>query len=152
MSESYLVSTCALMPTQSRKASRSLTKLATPYRVDAVADLDLSKSDAASTIYRSPRIFCSEVDETLAPCVSQLRDMGLSTLEIARLVPLVPSVFVSPKHISRLSFYMSFLGLFDRVLNAIKRNNSLLGCSVEDALNPNFEFLRLCGLSDRDIA
>ncbi|GJM92537.1 hypothetical protein PR202_ga09014 [Eleusine coracana subsp. coracana] len=152
--ESYLISTCGLTPRQALKASRSLSKLTTPDRADAVraflaGDLDLSNPDVASS---SARIFCFEVDKTLAPCVSQLRDIGLSTPEIARLVPLAPSVFVNPKHVSRLAFYMYFLGSFDRVHNAIRRDNSLLCRSIEDVVEPNIALLRQCGLSVRDIA
>ncbi|KAK3162497.1 hypothetical protein QOZ80_1BG0090230 [Eleusine coracana subsp. coracana] len=152
--ESYLISTCGLTQRQALKASRSLSKLTTPDRADAVraflaGDLDLSNPDVASS---SARIFCFEVDKSLAPCVSQLRDIGLSTPEIARLVPLVPSVFVNPKHVSRLAFYMSFLGSFDRVHNAIRRDNSLLSRSIEDVVKPNIALLRQCGLSVRHIA
>ncbi|TVU36475.1 hypothetical protein EJB05_18411, partial [Eragrostis curvula] len=98
------------------------------------------------------RLLCCDVDKTLAPCVSQLRDIGLSTPEIARLLHVAPLVLVSPKHVSRLAFYMSFLGSFDNVHKAIARNKSLLGCSIEDLVEPNIARLRQCGLTVRDIA
>ncbi|XP_062226333.1 uncharacterized protein LOC133924691 [Phragmites australis] len=156
VAESYLVANCGLTPSQALKASKSLSNLKSSDQLDAVraflADLSLSKADVASTIARSPRFLCCNVEQTLAPRVSQLRDIGLSTPQIARLAPLAPGVFVSPAHASRLAFYMSFLGSFDKVHAAIRRNTQLLSRSLESAVKPNIVLLRQCGLAVRDIA
>jgi mTERF domain-containing protein, mitochondrial len=138
------------------KVSRSIPSLTTPDRADVVhaflaANLGLSKSYVASIVSRTARIFCVEVDKALAPCVSQLRDIGLSSPEICRLLPLVPSIFVSAKHVSLLAFYMSLLGSFEKVHISIRRNKSLL-CSRIEHVEPNIALLRQCGLTVRDIA
>ncbi|RLN05146.1 hypothetical protein C2845_PM13G13580 [Panicum miliaceum] len=154
--ESYLVATCGLTPSQALKASKHLSHLETPDQPDAVraflAGLSLSKADVATTIARSPRFLCCGVEESLAPRVSQLRDIGLSTPQIARLVPLVPYAFVSPAYVSRLEFFMSFFGSFDRLHAAIRRDARLLTRSVERVVEPKVALLRQCGLAVRDIA
>ncbi|OEL37222.1 hypothetical protein BAE44_0001759 [Dichanthelium oligosanthes] len=154
--ESYLVANCGLTPSQALKVSKHLSHLETPDQPDTVraflAGLSLSKADVAAATARSPRFLCSSVEESLAPGVSQLRYMGLKTPQIARLVPLVPYVFVSPAYLSRLAFYMSFFGSFAKVHVTIKRDARLLSRSVESAVEPNMAFLRQCGLDVRDIA
>ncbi|TVU36474.1 hypothetical protein EJB05_18410, partial [Eragrostis curvula] len=157
VSHGYLISTCGLTPAQALTASKTIPNATTTHQADAVraflaGDLGLSESDVTSTIARKARLLCCDVDKTLAPCVSQLRGIGLSTPEIARLLHVTPLVLVSPKHVSRLAFYMSFLGSFGKVLRAMSRNKSLLGCSIEDVVEPNIVRLRQCGLTVRDIA
>ena len=154
--EEYLVSTCGLTRAQALKASKHLSHLETPDQPDAVraflAGLGLSKADVAATIARSPRFLCCSVEGSLAPRVSQLRDMGLSPPQIARLVPRVPHAFVSPAYVSRLAFFLSFFGSFDRLHAAIRRDAKLLTRSVERVVEPKVALLRQCGLSVRDIA
>ncbi|XP_034596201.1 uncharacterized protein [Setaria viridis] len=132
VAESYLVANCGLTPSQAVKASKLLSHLETPHQPDAVraflAGLSLSKADVAAAIARRPRVLCFSVESTLAPRVSQLRGIGLSTPEIARLVPLVPYVFASPV-----------------------RDAQLLRRSVEK-IEPQAALLRECGLGARDIA
>ncbi|RLN25564.1 hypothetical protein C2845_PM07G28860 [Panicum miliaceum] len=154
--ESYLVATCGLTPSQALKASKHLSHLETPDQPDAVraflAGLSLSKADVAATIARSPQFLCCSVEESLAPRVSQLRDIGLSTPQIARLVPLVPYAFVSPAYVSRLAFFMSLFGSFSRLHTAIRKDARLLTRSVERVVGPKVALLRQCGLAARDIA
>ena len=154
--ETYLAATCGLTPSQTLKASKHLSHLETPDQPDAVraflAGLGLSKADVAATIARSPRFLCCSVEGSLAPRVSQLRDMGLSPPQIARLVPRVPHAFVSPAYVSRLAFFLSFFGSFDRLHAAIRRDAKLLTRSVERVVEPKVALLRQCGLSVRDIA
>ncbi|XP_062206170.1 uncharacterized protein LOC133908059 [Phragmites australis] len=137
---------CGLTPSQALRASKCLSHLKTPDQPDAVrafpADLSLSKADVACTVARSPRFLCCDVEQTIAPRVSQLRDIGLSTPQIASLVPLVPCVFASPAYVSRLASYMSFLGSFDKVHAAIRRNTHL-SRSLETAVEPNIALLRV---------
>ncbi|CAO1944399.1 unnamed protein product [Urochloa humidicola] len=153
--ESYLITNCGLTPSQAAKASRLLSHLETPDQPDAVlaflAGLSLSKADVASAIARRPRLLCYSVEETLAPRVSQLRDIGLSTTQIARLVPLVPYVFGNAVYVPRLAFYMDFFGSFAKLHGAIRRDAQFLRRSAEK-IEPNTTLLRQCGLDARGIA
>ncbi|TKW17770.1 hypothetical protein SEVIR_5G389700v4 [Setaria viridis] len=155
VAESYLVANCGLTPSQAVKASKLLSHLETPHQPDAVraflAGLSLSKADVAAAIARRPRVLCFSVESTLAPRVSQLRGIGLSTPEIARLVPLVPYVFASPVYVSRLAFFISFFGSFTKLHATIRRDAQLLRRSVEK-IEPQAALLRECGLGARDIA
>jgi mTERF domain-containing protein, mitochondrial len=47
---------------------------------------------------------------------------------------------------------MSLLGSFEKVHNAIRRNTSPLGSSIEDVVKPNIALLHQCGLPVRHIA
>ncbi|CAL4973092.1 unnamed protein product [Urochloa decumbens] len=153
--ETYLVANCGLTPSQAAKASKLLSHLETPDQPDAVlaflAGLNLSKADVAAVIARRPRFLCYSVEETLAPRVSQLRDIGLSTPQIASLVPLVPYVFGSQAYVSHLAFYMHFFGSFAKLQVAIRRNAQLIRRSAEK-VEQNTVLLRQCGLGARDIA
>ncbi|KAF8775302.1 hypothetical protein HU200_004710 [Digitaria exilis] len=156
VAESYLVANCGLTPSQALKASKLLSHLQTADGPDAVraflAGLNLSKADVAATIVRNPRFLCCSVEESLAPRVSQLRDIGLSTPQIARLVPLAPYAFVKPAYVSRIAFFMSFFGSFDKLQSAIRRDVHLLHRNLETVVEPKSAMLRKCGLAVRDIA
>jgi mTERF domain-containing protein, mitochondrial len=110
-----------------------------------------SKSYVAFIVSWAVRIFYVEVDKALTPCVSQLRDIGLSSPKIAHLLPLIPSIFASSKHVSRLTFYMSLLESFKKVHISISRNKSLLGSRIEH-VDSNIALLHPCGLTVQDIA
>jgi mTERF domain-containing protein len=154
VAKGYLVANCGLTPSQAAKASKLLSHLETPDQPDSVraflAGLNLSKADVAATITLRPRILCLNVESTLAPRISQLRGIGLSTPQIASLVPLVPYVFTSPVYVSRLALFISFFGSFTKLHATIKKDAQLRR-SVE-RLEPQAALLRECGLSARDIA
>ncbi|CAL4946554.1 unnamed protein product [Urochloa decumbens] len=154
--ESYLIDNCGLTPSQAAKASKLLSHLESPDQPDAVrtflAGLNLSKADVAAAISRMPRLLCCSVEETLAPRVSQLLGIGLSTPQIARLVPVVPYVLASPAYdVSRLKFYMGFFGSFARLHVTIRRDAQFLRRSAEK-VEQSAALLRQCGLGARDIA
>jgi mTERF domain-containing protein, mitochondrial len=90
------------------------------------------------------------VDKALTPCLSQLRDIGLSSPKIAPLLPLIPSIFASSKHVSRLTFYMFLLESFKKVHISIRRNKSL--GSIIEHVESNIALLHACGLTVQDIA
>ncbi|KAF8729912.1 hypothetical protein HU200_017374 [Digitaria exilis] len=54
--------------------------------------------------------------------------------------------------ISRLTFYLSFLGSYDKVHAALRRNPFLLCQDIQNVVKPNMEFLLRCGLTDSDLA
>jgi mTERF domain-containing protein len=156
VAEQYLVTTCGLTPEQALRSAKYLAHLKSSSNPDAVlaffAEIGLHKADVAAAIAMSSRILCLRVDETLTPRIGMLRDIGLSTPQISRLVTVAPLIFSNPTKISRLPFYLSLLGSYDKVHTALKRNILLLSRNIESVVEPNVAFLRHCGLSDCEIA
>jgi mTERF domain-containing protein len=155
LANDYLVASCGLTQAQARKASKYLSRLSSHVKPDAVraflAGIGLAEADVAAAIVSYPPLLSCKVDETLTPRIAQLREMGLSPSQISRLVTIAPEVLFSPVKISRLAFYLSFLGSFDRVHSALNRSSYLLRADLETVVRPNIAFLRQCGLTDYDI-
>ncbi|KAG2610713.1 hypothetical protein PVAP13_4KG182627 [Panicum virgatum] len=122
--EEYLVSTCRLTPAQALKASKVLSHLKSPSRPDAVlaflSGLGLSDADIAAAVAYDPKLLCSEVERTLAPRLAELRDLGLSPSQIARLVLVDPARFRRPTVVSKLQYYVPLFGSFDNLLQAVQ--------------------------------
>ncbi|XP_062228495.1 transcription termination factor MTERF4, chloroplastic-like [Phragmites australis] len=154
--EDYLVATCHLTPAQALKASKVLSHLKSPSRPDAVlaflSGLGLSDTDIAATIAYDPKLLCSEVERTLAPRLAELRDLGLSPSQIARLVLVDPARFRRPTVVSKLQYYVPLFGSFENLLQALKSNSYLLSSDLERVVKPNVTFLMECGLDACDIA
>ncbi|CAN6246083.1 unnamed protein product [Urochloa humidicola] len=155
LAEDYLVSSCGLTPAQARKASKYLSRIRSPVKPDAVraflAGIGLAAADVAAAIVSHPPLLSGKVDETLNPRVAQLREIGLSLPQISRLITIAPEVLFSPVKISRLAFYLSFLGSYDRVHSALNRSCYLLRSDLDTVVRPNITFLQQCGISDYDI-
>ncbi|OEL12530.1 hypothetical protein BAE44_0026454 [Dichanthelium oligosanthes] len=156
VSEEFLVTTCGLTPAQALRSSRHLAHLTSPTKPEAVlaffADNGFTKADVAAAISGDSRILCAKVDKTLTPRLAQLRDMGLLSTQISRLITITPGIFKSRTMIPRLAFYISYLGSFDKVHTALKKSPHLLCQNVELVVKPNIAFLQQCGLTDDDIA
>ncbi|XP_025813725.1 transcription termination factor MTERF4, chloroplastic-like [Panicum hallii] len=154
--EEYLVSTCHLTPAQALKASKVLSHLKSPSRPDAVlaflSGLGLSDADIAAAVAYDPKLLCSEVERTLAPRLAELRDLGLSPSQIARLVLVDPARFRRPTVVSKLQYYVPLFGSFDNLLQAVRSNAYLLSSDLERVVKPNVAFLMECGLDACDIA
>ncbi|CAL4885388.1 unnamed protein product [Urochloa decumbens] len=152
----YLANSCGLTPAQARKASRRLSHLKSPSNPDVVraflAGTGITEADIARAVVRDSRILCSRVDKTLTPCIAHLRGIGLSPPQISRLIAINPNILVNPSMISRLSFYLSFLGSYEKVHTAMGRCLYLLTQNVERVVKPNIAFLKQCGLTASDIA
>ncbi|CAL5019588.1 unnamed protein product [Urochloa decumbens] len=153
--EDYLANSCVLTPAQARKASRRLCHLKSPSNPDAVraflAGTGITEADIARAVVRDSRILCSRVDKTLTPCIAHLRGFGLSPPQISRLIAINPSILVNPSMIPRLSFYLSFLGSYEKVHTAMGRCMYLLTQNVERVVKPNIAFLQQCGLTASEI-
>ncbi|CAN6239423.1 unnamed protein product [Urochloa humidicola] len=149
--EDYLANSCGLTPAQARKASRRLSHLKSPSNPDAVrvflAGTGVTEADIARAVVRDSRILCSRVDKTLTPCIAHLRGIGLSPPQISRLIAINPSILVTPCFIPRLSFYLSFLGSYEKVHTALRRCLYLLTRNLERVVKPNIAFLQQCGLT-----
>ncbi|CAD6337157.1 unnamed protein product [Miscanthus lutarioriparius] len=154
--EDYLVATCHLTPVQALKASKVLSHLKSPSRPDAVlaflSDLGLSEADIAAAVAYDPRLLCSEVERTLAPRLVELRDLGLSPSQIARLALVDPARFRRPTVVSKLQYYVPLFGSFENLLHALRSNAYLLSSDLERVVKPNVAFLMECGLDACDIA
>uniref|UniRef100_K3Z094 Uncharacterized protein n=1 Tax=Setaria italica TaxID=4555 RepID=K3Z094_SETIT len=121
--EDYLVDTCGLTPAQARKASKYLPHLKSPEKPDAV------------------RAFLTVAGVSEADAATAItRDRAAPLLQI------------SPLMVSRLAFYLSFLGSYDNVHTAIRSSGYLLSTHVDNVVKPNIELLLQCGLTPRDVA
>ncbi|TVU11999.1 hypothetical protein EJB05_45614, partial [Eragrostis curvula] len=153
--EDYLVANCGLSPAQALKASKKLSHLKCPSRLDAVlvflTGLGLSRADIATVVYKDPQFLCADVEKTLAPRVLELTDLGLSRAEIARLVLTTQIPFRTAMVRPNLEFWLKVFGSLDELLPVIKMNNALLGLDLEKVVKPNIELLRQCGVSISDV-
>ncbi|RLN09806.1 hypothetical protein C2845_PM11G25350 [Panicum miliaceum] len=153
--EDYLVSSFGLTPAQARKVSKYISHLRSPVNPDAVraflAGIGLAEADVAAAVASYPMLLTGKVDKTLTPRIAHLREIGLSPPQISRLITVAPEVLFSPVKISRLAFYLSFLGSYDRVHSALNRSGYLLRLGLETVVRPNISFLHQCGLTDDDI-
>ncbi|WVZ73659.1 hypothetical protein U9M48_021943 [Paspalum notatum var. saurae] len=154
--EDYLTISCGLTPAQARKASRYLPSLKSPNNPDTVraflAGIGVSKADVTAAVARDAWILCCNVNKTLAPHVAQLRDVGLSPPQISRLISVVPTILYRSLWITRLAFYLSLLGSYDKVHTVLRGSMYVLGYSLESVVKPNMVFLRQSGLTDSDMA
>ncbi|EMS49546.1 hypothetical protein TRIUR3_14373 [Triticum urartu] len=152
----YLVDTCGLTRPQALKASLKLSHLKSPANPDAVlgflAGLGLSGADVAAVVAKDPQFLCASVDKTLAPVVTRLTGLGLSSPEIARLVSLAHSGFRCRSVVSKLHYYLPLLGSFHNFLRLLKHSSRLLFSNPDKVVRPNVAFLRECGLVDRTLA
>jgi mTERF domain-containing protein len=160
--EDYLATTCGLTRAQTLKASKSLSHLKSPSNPDAVrgflSGLGLSRSDITAVVAADPRFLCSNVDETLAPRVAKLRELGLSASSIARLVLIEGGALAlrSCDIAGSLQFWIQQFGSFDEFFQAVSGGAlggaSLLRRDIDTVVRPNVALLLQCGLSVRDIA
>jgi mTERF domain-containing protein len=152
--EDYLVDSCGLTRARAKKASGKLSHLRSPSNPDAVlaflSGLGLSRPDIAAVVVNDPLFICARVDKTLATRVAELTDLGLSRSQIARLIPVVRSLFRCKSLAPRLAFLLTVFGSFDRCLEVIKTNYGVLSSNVEAVIKPNLAVLKECGISIAD--
>ncbi|TVU38227.1 hypothetical protein EJB05_11584, partial [Eragrostis curvula] len=155
--EDFLITRCGLTPAQALKSSKLLTHVKSPSNTEAVlaflADTGVAGADVAAAVAREPRLLCARVDKTLKPRIVLLRDVGFSVSQISRLTATATAIFWSPAAISRLAFYLSFLGSFEKLYSVLRSRycGHLLSQDVERVVKPNLAFLQQCGLTNCDI-
>ncbi|KAM0914300.1 hypothetical protein ACQ4PT_011513 [Festuca glaucescens] len=114
--EDYLVDTCGVTRAQALKASKKISHLKSSSKPDAVLTflsyLGIPRSDVATLVAVDPRFLCASVERTLAPRVTELRELGLSRSQIARLVPLALCSFRSSSLSRNLDFWLSVFGSY----------------------------------------
>ncbi|KAM3278590.1 hypothetical protein ACQJBY_046087 [Aegilops geniculata] len=154
--DDYLVGTCGLTRAKALKASAKLSHLKSPAKPDAVlaflAGLGLSGADVAAVVANDPRFLCAGVETTLAPNVARVTSIGLSNVEIARLVSLAPGQFRNRSVVSKLEYYLPLFGSIDNLLRLLKYDSGFLGSDLERVVKPNVKLLAECGLGACDIA
>jgi mTERF domain-containing protein, mitochondrial len=167
--EDYLVAACGLAPAQAREVSKkafrelcrksskegiSRSRLLSASNPDAIiallAGTGLSRDDIVAAVSADPLLLRASV-KNIAPRLLALRDrVGLSTPQIARFLLIGPGALRHSGVVPQLEFFISFYGLFEQVLVALKRNRRLLCTSLEKLIKPNIALLRQWGV--RDIA
>ncbi|XP_034591657.1 transcription termination factor MTEF18, mitochondrial-like [Setaria viridis] len=148
--EEYLVSNCGLTRAQALKASKQLAHLRSPSKPDVVlaflSALGLSRPDIAALVTTDPRFLCASVENTLAPHVTELSNLGLSRKQIARLVPLARTAFHCSTVGLNLCFWLSVIGSLERVLTVLRRNCNILRSDIEKVIKPNMALLQQYGI------
>ncbi|XP_062222000.1 transcription termination factor MTERF2, chloroplastic-like isoform X1 [Phragmites australis] len=154
--EDYLIANCNLTPPQAVKASKSLAHLKSASNPDAVlaflAGLGLSPKEVAAVVASNPRVLCARIDRSLAPISAELRALGLSPSQIARLARIASRYFLCRSFVSKVRFWLPLFGSPERLLQASDWNYWLLTSDLEKVVEPNVAFLKQCGLSAGDIA
>jgi len=153
----YLVSRCGLTQAQALKASAKISHLPSSAKPDAVlayleSTLRIPAADVARVILMDASFLCADVEQTLARRVADLRDLGLSRDQIARLVPLVPNSFRNRFLRSNLEFWLAEIGSFDKLLKVLRSCSGLLSMDLDKVARPNVAFLRQCGQDISEIA
>ena len=139
--EDYLVATCGVTRAQALKASKKISHLKSSSKPDAVlaflSGLGVPRSDVATLVAVDPRFLCASVERTLAPRVTELRELGLSRSQIAGLVPLALCSFRSSSLSRNLDFWLSVFGSYDKLLKALRMNSGLLAADLDKVAKPN---------------
>jgi mTERF domain-containing protein, mitochondrial len=109
--------------------------------------LGVPAAGIAAVVAMDPVILCTDVEQTLAPRVSDLSDIGLSRDEIVRLIPLAPTSSRNRFLCSNFDFWLKELGSFDKLLLAVRMNSTLLSIDLDKVAKPNLALLEQCGLN-----
>lgn len=154
--EDYLVSRCGLTQVQALKVAAKLSHLRSRAKPEAVlafidSTLGIPAADIARVVVFDPRFLCADVEKSLARRVAELRDLGLSRDEIARLLPLAPNSFRNRSLRSNLEFWLAELGSFDRLLQALRSSSGFLNIGIDTVARPNVSLFRQCGLNISEI-
>ncbi|CAL5037649.1 unnamed protein product [Urochloa decumbens] len=149
--EDYLVAAWGLTRAQAAKASKKLSHLKSPSQPDAVlaflSGLGIPRSDIAAVVVVYPKCLCASVERTLAPRVAELGGLGLSRSQIARIIPFSCRYSRCSSLRRTVGFWLEVFGSFDKLLLALRMNNTMLGVDVESVAKPNLAFLQQCGIS-----
>uniref|UniRef100_A0ACD5ZEF5 Uncharacterized protein n=1 Tax=Avena sativa TaxID=4498 RepID=A0ACD5ZEF5_AVESA len=154
--EDYLIANCHLTQPQAVKASKNLAHLKSPSNPDAVLafldGLGFSPKEVAAAVASNPRILCARIERSLAPISAELRALGLSHSQIARLAKIAGRYFLCRSFVSKVQFWLPLFGSPERLLQASDWNYWLLTSDLEKVVEPNVAFLKKCGLSACDIS
>ncbi|CAN6198259.1 unnamed protein product [Urochloa humidicola] len=172
--DDYLIASCGLSPAQARKAAQkafdeaskdsnkkvfkelNYSRLNSATNPDAIlallSNVGLSRADIAGIVAADPLLLRSSA-KNVGPRLLALRDrFGLSAPQIARFLLVGSRALCRCDVVPKLEFFISFYGSFERLLVAMKKNNSILRSDLERVIKPNIALLRQCGLSVRDTA
>ncbi|CAM0913654.1 unnamed protein product [Alopecurus aequalis] len=151
--EEYLVTACGFTHPKARKASKKLSHLKSPDRIDAVlaflSALGIPRPGIAAIVAADPQLLCADVEKNLARRVVELTDLGLKQSQIARLIPLAGSTFRTSSLAGNLAFWLPVFGSFDKLLRALKVSGSILAADIDKVAKPNLALLQQCGVDVR---
>ncbi|GAB2289503.1 hypothetical protein Dimus_023813 [Dionaea muscipula] len=120
--------------------------------IDFLKGIGLDDSQVEKMVNSYPRLLRSKVEKTLIPKIRVLQDFGFCESELISVIaskPLLLWKLSSKNLLAKLDFLKSILGSVENVRNAIiKKSDWLLSASLTKALQPNFELLKSCGISD----
>ncbi|CAL5051944.1 unnamed protein product [Urochloa decumbens] len=174
--EDYLVASCGLAPVQARKAARkafdeaskdcnkkafeelNYSRLNSASNPDAIlallSSVGLSRADIAGIVAADPLLLRSSA-KNVGPRLLALRDrLGLSAPQIARFLLVGSRYLRRCDVVSKMEFFISFYGSFERLLVTMKKSMSsrILLSDLERVIKPNVMLLSQCGLSVQDAA
>ncbi|OEL26728.1 hypothetical protein BAE44_0012253, partial [Dichanthelium oligosanthes] len=170
--EDYLVTACSLDPAQARKTAKMAFDESSKLRKKAFEDLPrsrlnsasnpdavlavlsgvgLSRADIAAVVAADPLLLRSSA-KNIGIRLPDLRDrLGLSPPQIVRFLLVGSRALRGGDVVSRLEFFISLFGSFEKVLTVMKSDN-ILRSDLDRVIKPNIELLRQRGLSVRNIA
>ncbi|MQM22225.1 hypothetical protein Taro_055275 [Colocasia esculenta] len=150
----YLIESCELPKIDAVKASKHLTHLKSTDKPDAVVRLlketGLRSKQIGRLVRGAPMILVADTKKTLEPKIKALQALGFSNTELAELVSANPNTLRLRSAVCKIEFWRNILGNNDKLLKVVK-NTHILGCNVDDRVNPNLSFLRTLGVSHVDI-
>ncbi|KAL6639902.1 hypothetical protein ACP70R_022497 [Stipagrostis hirtigluma subsp. patula] len=154
--EDYLVSSYGLDRAQAAKVAQKISHLRSRSKPDAVlafltGALGVPAADVPALVAMDPSFLCADVERTLAPRVAELRGLGLTREEIARLIPLAPNSFRNRFLGRNLEFWLHEVGSFDKIVQVLRMCSGLLSIDLDKVAKPNIAFLKQCGVHVSEI-
>ncbi|XP_042422765.1 uncharacterized protein LOC122010338 isoform X1 [Zingiber officinale] len=152
----YLVNTCGFSADDASKVSKSLPRIRSAEKADAVLGFlrsqGLDDSNLRKLITWKPTLLGCDVQTNLAHKFNFLRDMGFSesdAVNVVMLHPIILSLNVQNTLLPRLKVWESLFGSREILLRKLRSCNRFMSTSIENVVRPNLNFLRdECGIPE----
>ncbi|KAG6487401.1 uncharacterized protein LOC122011027 [Zingiber officinale] len=156
----YLVDTCGFSADDASKVSKSLLRVQSTEKPDAVLGFFRSRGlDGANLrklIIWKPGLLGWDVEKKLVPKFNFLRDMGFSESDAVNVVvlhPVILSLNLQNKLLPRLKVWESLFGSREILLKNLLVSRWFLSNNIENVVRPNLNFLRdECGIPEGRIS
>ncbi|XP_008804493.2 transcription termination factor MTERF15, mitochondrial-like [Phoenix dactylifera] len=154
----YLVSSCRFPPDQAAEVSKPISHLKSNEKPKSVVDFlrshGFEDAHLRKLVSLNPRCLCYDVKKTLAPKMRAFLDMGFSPSDLPHLILSNPNVLnlSVDRILPKIELWKNLLGSTDLLMKFFKKNQWLLGYSVEKTILPNISLLRDCGITDERLA
>ncbi|GAB2303058.1 hypothetical protein Dimus_037050 [Dionaea muscipula] len=119
--------------------------------IDFLKKIGLDDSQVEKVVKSYPRLLRCSVEKTLIPKIRVLEDFGICGSELISVIASNPSLLKCVSRdsfLAKLDFLKSILGSVENARNAVKKGKWILYVSLTNILQPNFESLKSCGISD----